>query len=364
MLEIKVQCDCGQKYKFDVEPVDGRMPFVVNCPICGVNGTEKANQILNQIFPQPNVPAAPALALAAAPAAVAAAAAPETASLTPTKPPGPAKLRINLHKPEQPAVAHAPAALAPTAPSPRPALRPTVHSAAAVQAIPGKKPSFPLGVLGALVGSVVGSLVYFLIFKYTGLYVIVVKLLAVGVGYLAGAGAELLGRKEGSKELGVIAAVFTLVGLVGAQYFVALGWWHGASELLKPKKSAYEDRVAEAKKVMAAIPTGSDQEIRVYLAKTESEDSGEKIDPKSVTADEIKVFKESTLPEMQNLASGKLTKAEFEKQNGIDEEKDKKEADAEEGTFKAVFLLLLLSRTNLISLCAAAALAFKVCSDA
>src|SRR6266478_3537593 len=64
MLEIKVQCDCGQRYKFDVEPVDGRMPFVVNCPICGLSGTEKANEILQGLSRQN----APALSLAAAPA--------------------------------------------------------------------------------------------------------------------------------------------------------------------------------------------------------------------------------------------------------------------------------------------------------
>jgi succinoglycan biosynthesis transport protein ExoP len=50
MLEIKIQCDCGQRYKFDVEPRNGRMPFTVNCPICGVEGTEKANIILQQFL--------------------------------------------------------------------------------------------------------------------------------------------------------------------------------------------------------------------------------------------------------------------------------------------------------------------------
>src|SRR5258707_5681346 len=51
MLEIKIQCGCGQRFKFDVEPVDGRMPFVVNCPICGLDGTAKANDVLGQLLP-------------------------------------------------------------------------------------------------------------------------------------------------------------------------------------------------------------------------------------------------------------------------------------------------------------------------
>jgi hypothetical protein len=46
MVELKVQCDCGQKYKFDVEPVNGLMPYRVNCPNCGLDGTDKANVLL------------------------------------------------------------------------------------------------------------------------------------------------------------------------------------------------------------------------------------------------------------------------------------------------------------------------------
>jgi hypothetical protein len=61
MMELKVWCDCGQKYKFDVEPVNGRMPFEVNCPICGVSGTAKANDLLQQmaVFKQIDPPSAP-----------------------------------------------------------------------------------------------------------------------------------------------------------------------------------------------------------------------------------------------------------------------------------------------------------------
>lgn len=46
-MELKVHCDCGQKFKFDVEPVNNRMPFTVACPICHRDGTEKANAMLH-----------------------------------------------------------------------------------------------------------------------------------------------------------------------------------------------------------------------------------------------------------------------------------------------------------------------------
>ena len=45
-MEIKVPCGCGARYSFEVEPVEGRMPYVVNCPQCGAEGTVAANEII------------------------------------------------------------------------------------------------------------------------------------------------------------------------------------------------------------------------------------------------------------------------------------------------------------------------------
>src|ERR1700690_355788 len=210
MIELKVQCDCGQKYKFDVEPSHGRMPFTVNCPVCGADGTENPNALIQQLPAYQVAPPAPA---SSAPAA--------------TESP---KLRISRSAPEVPAAAPPPisplAGGSPSAPPPPIAAprRPIAASALATPP-PGRKPSFAMGLLGGLMGALIGAAIYFLIFKYTGLRF---KLLAVGVGGLAGWFAELLGKGEGSKELGGIPAVFVLVGIVGAQYFVALGWWHDA----------------------------------------------------------------------------------------------------------------------------------------
>ena len=48
MLPIKIHCGCGQKYAFDVEPVDGQMGCGVQCPVCGIDGTTAANQLIAQ----------------------------------------------------------------------------------------------------------------------------------------------------------------------------------------------------------------------------------------------------------------------------------------------------------------------------
>jgi hypothetical protein len=46
MIPVKIQCGCGQRYAFDVEPICGRMAGTVYCPICGAEGTSVANEII------------------------------------------------------------------------------------------------------------------------------------------------------------------------------------------------------------------------------------------------------------------------------------------------------------------------------
>ena len=47
-VEIKIQCDCGTKFKFDVEPVNGMMPAPVHCPTCNADATVSANVVISQ----------------------------------------------------------------------------------------------------------------------------------------------------------------------------------------------------------------------------------------------------------------------------------------------------------------------------
>lgn len=66
-IPIKLFCECGQKYSFEVRPVDGRMPFPVACPACGQDGTGQANHFLakmlngvTQPLPSPSLALPPA----------------------------------------------------------------------------------------------------------------------------------------------------------------------------------------------------------------------------------------------------------------------------------------------------------------
>lgn len=55
-MPIKIECECGQKYAFDVEPVNGRMPARVACPTCGTDGTSAANDHIARLFPSAPLP--------------------------------------------------------------------------------------------------------------------------------------------------------------------------------------------------------------------------------------------------------------------------------------------------------------------
>src|SRR5262249_11002976 len=101
MIPIKIQCGCGQRYSFEIEPVNGRMPTTVACPVCGVDGPANANAIIQQSL------STQAPAPSAAPA-------------------GP---RLRTAAPAAPALRTA----APAAPAPAPAASATISSAAALR---------------------------------------------------------------------------------------------------------------------------------------------------------------------------------------------------------------------------------------
>lgn len=50
VIPIKIVCQCGQKYAFEVQPRDGKMPWLVACPVCKRDGTEEANRIIASLL--------------------------------------------------------------------------------------------------------------------------------------------------------------------------------------------------------------------------------------------------------------------------------------------------------------------------
>ncbi|HEV2327580.1 MAG TPA: hypothetical protein VGY56_02190 [Verrucomicrobiae bacterium] len=188
-MELKVVCDCGQKYKFDVEPAEGRMPFAVNCPACGIDGTTAANQLLAQHFAL--VPTAPVTAA-------------ELAT------PAAGGLRINR---PAPAAAAPPLFANSAAPAPHPGVAPLSGIkplTKAPKAAP-KEFSMGLGVLGAFLGSAVGGALIYGFYLWAQFRM---PLTGTIIGVLSGLGARILARGTDT-VLGIIAAAFALASIVG-----------------------------------------------------------------------------------------------------------------------------------------------------
>jgi len=315
-MEVKVQCACGTRYKFDVEPVNDVLPGPVSCPTCGADGTAASNAIIQQSLNarltvvsagggQPASAEKPRIRLHVA--SPNAGTSPDAVSPTAQA----AVLAAAAHPP-----AEGTASLAVPAREPRVG-RPGAALAQPSAGTPRAKGNFGLGILGAALGTLLTVGIWLWIFYATesGSRSIL-KLFAIGVGLTAGFGARLLSRDEGSKELGSIAAAIAFLGIFGAQYLIAKEQIIGGYK--KGVSQAYEMQVDYAKKAVKSIPTGSDQEIREFLAK-ETADEGEKIKPADIEGEEIQLFRDKELPELRDLASGKITKTQYNKDSGVEE---------------------------------------------
>ena len=205
-MELKVLCDCGQKFKFDVEPVDGRMPFAVNCPACNEDATAKANSTL-----------AENLAFAPVPEGAVPALAPITIA------PASAGLRINRTEPPAPAMPPPLASTAlPTAP-----LLPVLAKAGKPKVV--NEFNLGLGILGAFLGAGLGAGLMYGFFLMTEFRF---PLMGTCVGALTGLGARILYKGTDSTLGGISAAVavlatcgtlYLMYGELGGLFVISIG---------------------------------------------------------------------------------------------------------------------------------------------
>ena len=328
MLELKVQCDCGQKYKFDIEPVEDRMSYTVNCPLCGLDGTAKASILLQEIISNQPVSIAPAPA----------------APPPPPPPISPAAPRLRIGGTSQSSAA--PAADAPPPPiAPRPL--PGGAGGKSRATTPASGGNFALGVTGAIVGGLVGMLLWYLIYQTTGLRL---GILVLGIGALSGYGSKLLGRCH-SQSMGLVTAGCALVFIFGAQYLKARSLWHVDATSID---QAYEEEMTEAKKMITEIPNGTDDEIRQHLIK-EAASEGEKPTAGQITPEEIKLFRELSWQRMKDLSSGKPSKAEYVA------ERRKLEGEASDTMIgRIIFWVMALGIFNIFYIIAGTGLAYKI----
>jgi hypothetical protein len=340
-MEVKILCPCGAKYKFDVEPLHGKLPGPVQCPVCATDGTAAGNAIVAQQL------AARTAAAAAMPAGASGANAGEPRIVIPVVPKS--NNPISISKPATPAPtpiqvgASAPASLAP--PPPPPSVRPVapssgsgtalsvasiapahpapVHAAAApvapvaggalsqaksIKALRAAGANNTMGIIGAVVAGLVGMFVWFGITIATNREF---GLLAWGLGGLIGAVARGLGRGV-SNPLGLAAGAVAFVTILGGQYLATRHITNSFMTLGVPEM--YGAQVAYAKEVSAAK---NDEELKAVIAKHESEDD-EPVKPSDIDATRLAEFKKTELPELRKFSEGKMTQAEFEKKHRED----------------------------------------------
>jgi hypothetical protein len=202
-MELKIICDCGQKYKFEVEPVNGRMPVTVNCPVCGADGTNTANGMLSQTFSNPArpIPVGPIVQPAGVPPPPVAAPAPPPAG----------GLRLNRPAP-------APAVMSPAPIPSAPAAITAAHPMAPALRKPKAAGNYNLGlgIVGAVLGAALGAALMYGFFLWADFRF---PLMGTCIGALTGLGARLL-AKGTDMTLGVIAGGIALVSTAGTLYLM------------------------------------------------------------------------------------------------------------------------------------------------
>ena len=164
--EVKVTCACGARYKFDLELAEREMSSAVTCPGCQADLTPLANEeILN--YPAKHAPTLAAPSAAPSPAAAA------TGIAVVSDPFGPAptgKSGPNLKPMEVPKHVRPPPGTKPVAPPARnasPAAKPDAQRPVAKPAAASGQPNLVMGIVGGVVGSLIGAVLWFAFLKST-----------------------------------------------------------------------------------------------------------------------------------------------------------------------------------------------------
>lgn len=207
---IKIECPCNTNYEFEVEPEAGQMPFAVQCPSCGADGTVKANEVI----------------------AGAATQAPPAVPLPPLVSP---PVRA--------------ASLRPAASKPKAAVSPETR-----------------GLLGAIAGAFLATLAWYLTIVFTGY---AIGIVAWGVGAVTGLGARMLAQ-DASEKLGWLAGGCALIAIISGQY---LALSHAVDKKLDGiVTQAYESHLAFAQSATKATTDEAIKTILVDRAKEDDDE--------------------------------------------------------------------------------------------
>ena len=307
--EVKVTCACGARYKFDLELAEREMSSAVTCPGCQADLTPLANEeILN--YPAKHAPILAAPSAAPSPAAAA------TGIAVVSDPFGPAptgKSGPNLKPMEVPKHVRPPPGTKPVAPPARnasPAAKPDAQRPVAKPAAASGQPNLVMGIVGGVVGSLIGAVLWFAFLKSTAATPIDPKSTPFTTAWM-----------------GIILGVLAGVGarLLGRTKNPALG---GAAcvcatltigVMAVQAMNAYTDRVL-APQLKTQYDTAftnagiaikaTDAELKIIIARnTPSTTMDATI---KVTDEAVQAYRAKELPVLRDLAAGKPSREKWE----------------------------------------------------
>jgi len=306
--EVKVTCACGARYKFDLELAEREMSSAVTCPGCQADLTPLANEeILNYSAKHAPILAAPS---AAPPPAAA------TGIAVVSDPFGPAptgKSGPNLKPMEVPKHVRPPPGTKPVAPPARnasPAAKPDAQRPVAKPAAASGQPNLVMGIVGGVVGSLIGAVLWFAFLKSTAATPIDPKSTPFTTAWM-----------------GIILGVLAGVGarLLGRTKNPALGGAACVCATLTiglmalQAMNAYTDRVL-APQLKTQYDTAftnagiaikaTDAELKIIIARnTPSTTMDATI---KVTDEAVQAYRAKELPVLRDLAAGKPSREKWE----------------------------------------------------
>jgi hypothetical protein len=277
-MEVVVPCDCGTRFSFEVEPVEGRLPAGAEllCPTCQKDGVPLANRVLGE-----------SLRKAAAAQARLAEAEPKKKNIF-----GHSREKKEATKSAKPEQVQIPYSDPFTDPQSR--RDDDIYSG----------PNKVRGMIGAAVGGALGAAAWAAAVYITGYEI---RYVAVGVGALVG----LCSRKFGGGRdyfLGLFATVCALLAILVGQWFAANAYikkFAGEFAVIQ-----YESRLEQAKQVESLK---TDAAMKDFLLTRGS--TGLKFAVKADASDAaVTAFKTKELPELKRLAAGNPTREAYVEQ--------------------------------------------------
>ena len=307
--EVKVTCACGARYKFDLELAEREMSSAVTCPGCQADLTPLANEeILNYSAKHAPILAAPSAAPPPAAAATGIAVVSDPFGPAPTGKSGPNLKPMEVPKHVRPPPGTKP--VAPPAGNASPAAKPDAQRPVAKPAAASGQPNLVMGIVGGVVGSLIGAVLWFAFLKSTAATPIDPKSTPFTTAWM-----------------GIILGVLAGVGarLLGRTKNPALG---GAAcvcatliigVMALQAMNAYTDRVL-APQLKTQYDTAftnagiaikaTDAELKIIIARnTPSTTMDATI---KVTDEAVQAYRAKELPVLSDLAAGKPSREKWE----------------------------------------------------